>query len=294
MFQICHKINSWRPPRLFWRLAALPCLMLMAGCATNTPAELAHAEALPPATLETEDPTTISGLQAAVSENPQNAQLHYRLGNMLFDAGRMVEARTAYEQVVALNPTDAAAWCNLGLTLRRLGDNPGAVTAYERALSLEPGDTTTLKNLVAAMRIAGNVDGAIDGLHRLVELMPSDEAVLTELAQLLYEERRFDETAKALERLIAVTGGTSGDYYNLGLCHFNQEQWAAAVQPWLKAIEMDPNHVSALRGLPVLYWKMGDYGKAWDYVKICQSKGIPLETEFLAALRQNSGRTGPE
>ena len=294
MHRIYNKTNSRRRRRLFSCLATLTCLMLMTGCATNTPGELAHAEAPPPAAPEPEDPTTIPGLQAAVAENPQNAQLHYRLGNMLFDAGRMVEARTAYERVVALNPVDPAAWCNLGLTLRRLGDNPGAIAAYERALSLEPGDTTTLKNLVAAMRIAGNVDGAIDGLNRLVELMPSDETVLTELAQLLYDEERYDETAKALDRLIAVTGGTSGDYYNLGLCYFNQEQWSAAVQPWLKAIEMDPDHVSALRGLPVLYWKMGDFGKAWDYVKVCQSKGIPLETEFLAALRQNSGRTGPE
>jgi len=48
------------------------------------------------------------------------------------------------------------------------------------------------------------------------------------------------------------------------------------------------------KGLAVLYWKRGEYDKAWEAVVDCQTHGIPLDAEFIASLQRDSGRAGPE
>ncbi len=67
--------------------------------------------------------------------------------NQLYDAGKFVEARKAYEQLVEHGQWTANLFHNLGNTYHRLEQDGPAILAYERALALEPAHPEALANL---------------------------------------------------------------------------------------------------------------------------------------------------
>lgn len=60
------------------------------------------------------DSDTVEGVLALIDEQPDDAELHQRLGKAYSAAGRYEEARTAYERSLELDPTDPFTHFYLG------------------------------------------------------------------------------------------------------------------------------------------------------------------------------------
>ena len=264
-------------------------IVLAAGCATakkeEPPKELTPRE---------KQEKLVTDLQQAVQADAGNPELHYKLGNALFDLARYVEAMNAYQKAITLNPEYAAAYCNMGLTLRLLGQLDPAIDTYERAITLEPQDQTSLTNLIAALRAKGDLDTAVTHLQRLAELRPQDVAVRSELANILFRKDDFTGAEKLFKEVIALDPGRSSDYYNLGLCYTELGRLDEALTTWLTALAYDDKNAAVRKGLAVLYWKRGEYDKAWQAVVDCQTRNIPLDPAFMENLQRDSGHAGPE
>lgn len=69
---------------------------------------------------------------------PGDARLERILAFAHQSRGRLEEAATAYEGVVAKVPQDFESWTNLGNVRVERGDVTGAITAFERAVGLRP------------------------------------------------------------------------------------------------------------------------------------------------------------
>ena len=183
----------------------------------------------------------------------------------------------------------ADAYTNLGLTLRRLGRHKAAIGAYERALDFNPDDLVTLRNLMMAAELVGDEERVARCASDLARLQPEDAEAQATYAILLFQYGRYAEAAQVYERLVLLDPGVAGDFYNLGLCHFSLERWDSAEASWRQALEFDPRHASANKGLAVLYWSKGDYEAAWQAVAQCEGLAIPLDPEFLERLGRDSG-----
>lgn len=255
-------------------------------CATPPPKPLPDTSALSPS-------SKIAVLQDAVEAQPENAEAHYELGNALFDLGRINEARMAYAEAVRLNPEHSGALCNLGLCQRYLGDISGAIESYEQALAIDPDDLTTLRNMTIALQADGNIEAAIPYHMRITELSPNDVQAYSDLGKALLATGRYVGAAEAYERVLQLDPGYAGDYYNLGLCYFYLEDWEQTLTAWLTALAHNPDHPSVHKGLTVVYWRRGEYDKAWEHVVECQRLGVVLAPEFIENLQRDSGRVGP-
>lgn len=268
-------------------------LAVLAGCATTPQKAAPGAEAAaagPRAKLE----ASAAQLQEAVGQDPDNADLHYKLGNTLFDLLRYEDARTEYEAAVRLAPDHASAHTNLGLCLKRLGRLPEAVAAYRRALEIDPKDATTLRNLIIALEAQGDLEQVAVETQRLADLQPDDVRVQSQYANALFQLKRYREAAQGFEKVLRLDPGLPGDYYNLGLCYYCIEDWNAALTAWLAALAHDPRNPAVKKGLTALYWKRGEYKQAWDAVAQCQAMGIPLDPDFIRNLQKDSGQDGPQ
>jgi cytochrome c-type biogenesis protein CcmH/NrfG len=73
---------------------------------------------------------------------PDRADWHSNLGNILQNQGRFEEAVVAYQRAIALEPQHANTYCNLGVLLRAEGKLADAEAAYRTAIRLNP-DTAT-------------------------------------------------------------------------------------------------------------------------------------------------------
>jgi glycosyltransferase involved in cell wall biosynthesis len=79
------------------------------------------------------------------------------LGNIYKEMGNLIEAKTAYQQVLQIDPNLAIAHYNLGMTLRAMGDYRGAITAYRQAIQLNPQAAEAYQNLGVALLQIGQV-----------------------------------------------------------------------------------------------------------------------------------------
>lgn len=263
---------------------------MVAACNTAPKKEELPAPKTPKEALE----RRIGELQQAAAADTSNPTAQYTLGNALFDAARYVEAKDAYQSAIRLKPDYAAAYCNLGLCLRVLGQVDDAIAAYERALELQPDDQTSLTNLIAALRAKGDIATAEARLRKLAELRPDDAMVHSELANILFKRGDFAAAAVEFQRVIELDPGMSSDYYNLGACYLELDNLDQALTTWLTALGYDGKNASVRKGLAVLYWQRGEYGKSWEAVVDCQKRGIPLDAEFIVSLQRDSGQAGPE
>src|SRR5215510_551649 len=76
--------------------------------------------------------------RATVARNPGCGMAYNNLGNVLYEANRIREARELFEQSLEINPDNAAARYNLGNVLLRTGRTSEAIEQYQQALRFMP------------------------------------------------------------------------------------------------------------------------------------------------------------
>ncbi len=75
-------------------------------------------------------------------------------------AGRLAEARAAYQRAIAATPDSAVLYRELGMVDRRLGDTPTALEQFNRAVALDPTDAIALAQTGEILEERGDFAGA--------------------------------------------------------------------------------------------------------------------------------------
>ena len=105
--------------------------------------------------MRTRDWTTAQSLlRGALRQQPNNAQLHAQLGNVLDRAGNRPEALNEYRAATRIDRRNAGYLHRLADLQLATGDRPGAVTTLQQILSVAPGDPAATRRL-AALQPAG-------------------------------------------------------------------------------------------------------------------------------------------
>jgi len=78
----------------------------------------------------------IALLQEALRFDVQKAQIHFRMGNLYFDAGRLEEAERAYLTAIAHDPLHISAHHNLGVVYRKQGRISESIKMRKKAHAL--------------------------------------------------------------------------------------------------------------------------------------------------------------
>lgn len=236
----------------------------------------------------------IDTLQEKSDRYPSDARAQYELGNALYDAARYLEAIAAYARAIEADPKFADAYTNLGLTHRQLNHPALAVEHYELSLALQPDDPATLRNMIIALRAGAMPERALGYLLRLVRVHPEDAVVRSDLAASLFAFGRYQEASEHYRFLVKLEAADLNQRFNLGFCYYIADDWDKALETWTQIVERDMNHGPAHRGMAMAYMKKGEYDSAWKSVGECEHLGFPLSVEFLAELRNVSGRLAPK
>lgn len=110
----------------------------------------------------------------AISEHPDHADLHYRLGLLLKNRGKLDDAATAFRQAVEINPVYEKALVKLGLTLRECDHIDEAVVIFKRALEIQPTDAQLHYQLGLLFAEKHLFELAVDFFHKAQTGMPNN------------------------------------------------------------------------------------------------------------------------
>ena len=98
--------------------------------------------------------TQLAGSLSASGGASGSADAQYNQGVILWNAGKIPDAKKAFEGAVAANPNHAEAHYQLGMALVNEGNLAGAATEFETYLKLAPDgpNAATAKGLVAQLK----------------------------------------------------------------------------------------------------------------------------------------------
>lgn len=99
------------------------------------------------------------------------------LGNIYKETGHLIEAKTAYQQVLQIDPNLAIAHYNLGMTLRAMGDYRGAIAAYRQAIQLNPQGAEAYQNLGVVLLQIGQVMESQEAFKNAIVLHEQNHSI---------------------------------------------------------------------------------------------------------------------
>jgi len=119
--------------------------------------------------------------EVAAESQPENAEIQYNLGNVLFTLGHHARAESAYRAAIEASPTHAKARCNLGGLYVVTRDVAKAVELFTQALAIDPYLPEAHLHLAMIEEASGRREAAIARLERLLQQKPGSRLVQQEL-----------------------------------------------------------------------------------------------------------------
>lgn len=157
---------------------------------------------------------------------PEASVTRSNLGNVLRAEGKLSEAIAMHRTALSVDPGYAKGWVNLALALDEAGEFDGAVTAARRAAEIAPGDPDVRHTLGNAELAAGRPEAAIESFLMALQASPRHGGALLNLAVALKEADAMAAAAAALETLIALEPENADAHFNMALNLLCGGDWA--------------------------------------------------------------------
>ncbi|HTI86559.1 MAG TPA: tetratricopeptide repeat-containing glycosyltransferase family protein [Alphaproteobacteria bacterium] len=157
---------------------------------------------------------------------PEATVTRSNLGNVLRAQGDFAAAIAAQRAALADDPNYAHGWSNLALALQDAGHGPAAVSAARHASTLAPTDPEIRYTQGTIELALGQAKDAIDSFLAVLGTQPRHSRALLNLAVALKECGATAAGATALETLIAFEPDNADAHFNLALNLLAAGEWA--------------------------------------------------------------------
>ena len=148
--------------------------------------------------------------RSLLADRPEDAGLHYNLGNTLARQGRSGDAEAAYRAALSTDPESSAAMANLANLLARDGRDDEAAALYRRSAEGDPGHLPTLLGASSLHFQRGDLREAERLLRLALARDPEHPAALQGLGQLLATAGRLAQAAATLTRALGAVESRGG------------------------------------------------------------------------------------
>jgi tetratricopeptide (TPR) repeat protein len=213
--------------------------------------------------------------------------VHYRRGELAEMLGHEDEAEAAYHAAVAANPQHLSALEAIARLALYRGEVTAAIAALKAVLELLPLDdvdriTASRQQLGELCQRAGDNAAARSYFELVLVEDPNRISVLTPLAELYAAAEMWHAATQTLARLSCLIVAPEqradilfrmGEIFRLQLGDADR-----ASDAYLKAIDLDPQHIATMRRLVEYYWTQTDDAGIGDMAAELEVRG-----ELLAA-----------
>jgi tetratricopeptide (TPR) repeat protein len=172
---------------------------------------------------------------------PERDDLLPRLVDAHLAAGNVVAARAAADLARQKRPDATGTWIATGKIAEKASDQDAAVTAYLRAYEIDPatpGLSTVIGNLY--MKMGRSAEGR-EFLAPAIDDPNTPPEVVYNYAVSLIQEKKYQAALPSLRRVVRERPDFAPGWAAFGQALRGSDQFAAAVEPYQKALELAPD-----------------------------------------------------
>lgn len=226
----------------------------------------------------------ITAFRRAIDTDPDYGEAHYNLAMALMKTGGVEEAIAELQRAAALQPGDALAARKLGTLFLERGQLDEATAALRQVIAREPDDGLAYFHLGVVLRDQGQLDEAITALRKSTSLRPDDPLAWFHLGVALQHRGLADEAIAALRKVTSLDPDDGLAFHHLGLALLNRGRLEEAIAVLKKGVSLEPDNALALHNLGLALRSAG----RMDEAIAAFSRSIELEPDFALA-RYNRG-----
>ncbi len=222
----------------------------------------------------------ITAYRAAVTLDPDRVEYYLPLVRLLVKANQPEEALELLDTAAELAPERgdlyalwANAWLANGYRWQDKADAVAAATSFEeavtqanKAIDINPNDGMAYAVRGAAL---SNIDlqflqQAIEAAATALELDKDNPDVRRHVAAVYENQGLYELAMEQYEAALVAEPRAADLFIGIARNHWAQQQLAAAIANFTRAIEYEPDNAAAYDGRGFMYFLLGDYNKAQE------------------------------
>ena len=203
----------------------------------------------------------------AIQHQPRYAAAHVNLGRALRKEGKPKEGIEHFKKAVEIDPELAGAHDNWGNALAGLGQFDQAIEHYKRAIRIDPRYASAHNNLGAALSKQGEFRQAIEHYKKAVEIDPKYGSAHYNYASDLSSLGQFDQAIKHYARAVEINPEDDSSHYGWANALIKLGKLDQAVEHYKRTIEINPKHASAHNNLGATLIQRREFRQAIEHYK---------------------------
>lgn len=169
------------------------------------------------------------------------------------------------QQLMECNGQSEYALYVKALILRQDGRILESLKNFQQATRMEPHSAANLKQVARSLYLLGKHKPAIDVYGEAKKISPEDWEIWHNEALCCVYLKQYDRAADALRNANSIQRHDS-TFMQLGKVYTLQEDYQAAIDVYQEALEFSPDNSSILTTIGLLYLRLGENFKAFEYL----------------------------
>ena len=145
----------------------------------------------------------LKAYKKAISIEPNFAEAHYNMGNVMQDQGNLEEAIIAFNKAVEIKSNYFEALNNMGNALQDLGRLEDAIEAYNKAISIKPNFAEALNNMGITLRAHGKLKEAIQTYNKALTIRPDYVEALNNKGNVYNDQGKLEKAIGVYKKAIS-------------------------------------------------------------------------------------------
>jgi tetratricopeptide (TPR) repeat protein len=195
---------------------------------------------------------------------PKDEDALFNLGFVYADMQQYGPAYDIFKKLVNINPHHIEAFNNLGLLFARQGKYTDAVSVYEKGVEHNPGAAVLYNNLGNVYYDTGKYEKALQMFKKAGDLDPvfSERLYHLGIDSFIKGSGGMDDAIAKLQESVKQNVNKAKTVHDLGVAYLERHMEDKAIDSFIKALNIDPNYLSAYVNLGYTYQHKESYEKA--------------------------------
>ncbi|MEO9484987.1 MAG: tetratricopeptide repeat protein [Ekhidna sp.] len=212
---------------------------------------------------------------------PSNEGLLLQRAISLTNLGKLVEAKSAFENLKRSSKTSVGILFHAARNLKKMGHFESAIQHYQKLLDMEPQHIQGLNNLGNLYQQVHEYAKSMECYARLLEI--DDESPMTHcnMAGLLQKMGQLDKAERLYLKALNLDGTNTLAHYNLGVIQSVKYEHKKALEFLQKAIQLSPDNAKYLSTYANVLNGIGERTKATTLLQKLVKSGVKSEEPYI-------------